>query len=113
VLNLIGSVEGKQAILIDDEIDTAGSITQAADTVKKAGATAVYAGCVHAVLSGPAVQRLKDSCIEELVLTDTIPLQANKQLDKIKVLSIARLLGEGIMRVHSGASVGAMFPKWK
>ncbi|NWJ44548.1 MAG: ribose-phosphate pyrophosphokinase [Chloroflexi bacterium] len=113
VLNLIGSVEGKQAILIDDEIDTAGSITQAADTVKKAGATAVYAGCVHAVLSGPAVQRLKDSCIEELVLTDTIPLQATKQLDKIKVISIARLLGEGIMRVHSGASVGAMFPKWK
>lgn len=109
VLNLIGSVEGKQAILIDDEIDTAGSMTQAADTIQQNGATEIYAACVHGVLSGPAVERLKKSPIKELVLTDTIPLAKEKEISKIKVLSVARLMGECIMRVHTGASVGAMF----
>lgn len=109
VLNLIGSVEGKQAVLIDDEIDTAGSMTQAATRVLEGGATEIYAACVHGVLSGPAIERLKDSPIKELILTDTVPLSAEKQLDKIKVLTISRLLGECIMRVHAGASVGAMF----
>ncbi len=111
VLNLIGSVSGMQAILIDDEIDTAGSLTQAAETVQKAGATEIYAGCVHGVLSGTAIERIKNGCITELVITDTIPLPPNKQIDKIKVLSVSRLLGECIMRVHAGASVGAMFPR--
>lgn len=111
VLNLIGSVSGMQAILIDDEIDTAGSIMQAAETVQKAGATEIYAGCVHGVLSGSAIERIKNGCITELVITDTIPLPPNKQIDKIKVLTVSRLLGECIMRVHAGASVGAMFPR--
>jgi ribose-phosphate pyrophosphokinase len=112
VLNLIGSVEGKQAILIDDEIDTAGSITQAAETVKNAGAISVTAACVHGVLSGPAIKRLNECPIDELVITDTIPIPDQKHIKKIKVLTMSRLLGEGIMRVHAGASVGAMFPKW-
>ncbi len=109
VLNLIGSVEGKQAILIDDEIDTGGSITQAAETVIQQGATEVYAAAVHGILSGPAIERLKASPIKELVLTDTVPLPEHKQFDKLKILTVARLLGECIVRVHAGASVGALF----
>ena len=109
VLNLIGSVEGRQAILIDDEIDTGGSMAQAANRVKEGGATEIYAACIHGILSGPAVERLKTSPIKELVLTDTVPLPAHKQLDKIRVLTVSRLLGECIMRIHAGASVGALF----
>lgn len=112
VLNLIGSVEGKQAVLIDDEIDTAGSITQAADTVLANGAVEVYAACTHPVLSGPAIERLRNSKIKELVVTDTIPLSASKQMDKIKVLTTAKLLGESIMRIHTGTSVGALFSNY-
>jgi ribose-phosphate pyrophosphokinase len=109
VLNLIGSVEGKTAILIDDEIDTAGSMTQAAETVRQNGATEIYASCVHGVLSGSAIERLRNSCIKELIISDTIPLSPDKRLDKIRVLSVARLMGECIMRVHTGTSVGALF----
>ncbi len=109
VLNLIGSVDGKQAILIDDEIDTGGSITQAAETVKTNGAIEIYAAAVHGVLSGPALELLKASPIKEVVLTDTIPVPENKQIEKLKVLTVARLLGECIMRVHAGASVGALY----
>ncbi|HEX2912349.1 MAG TPA: ribose-phosphate pyrophosphokinase [Chloroflexia bacterium] len=111
VLNLIGSVKGHQAILIDDEIDTAGSMTQAANRVIQDGATEVYAAAVHSVLSGPAIDRLHNSPIKELIITDTIPLSEHKKLDKIKVLTVSRLLGECIMRVHAGASVGALFHK--
>ncbi len=111
VLNLIGSVEGMQAVLLDDEIDTAGTMVQAAERVMAGGAIEVYAACVHGVLSGPALERLHSSPIKELVITDTIPLPANKQWSKMKVLSVARLLGECIMRVHAGASVGALFSK--
>jgi ribose-phosphate pyrophosphokinase len=113
VLNLIGSVQGKQAILIDDEIDTAGSITQAAETVEREGATEVYIGAVHGVMSGSAVERLRKCSAKEIILTDTIPIPENKMLPNMKVLTIARLLGECIMRVHAGASVGALFPKLK
>lgn len=111
VLNLIGSVHGKQAILIDDEIDTAGSITQAATTVMQNGATEVYAACTHAVFSGKAVERLEASPIKEVVITDTIPLPDSKRLSKITQLSVSRLLGECILRIHAGASVGALFTK--
>jgi len=111
VLNLIGSVQGKQAILIDDEIDTGGSITQAAQTVLQNGASEVYAACIHAVLSGPAIQRLEASQIREVVITDTIPLPEAGHIPKIRQLTIARLLGECIMRIHAGASVGALFTK--
>lgn len=109
VLNLIGEVEGKTAILVDDEIDTAGSMIQAANTVLDQGGKDVYACCVHAVLSGPAVERLAKSPIRELVTTDTIPIPEAKWLDKFTVLSIAPMLAETISRIHTGASIGAFF----
>lgn len=109
VLNIIGSVRDCQAILVDDEVDTAGSITQAALEVKEQGAAAVYACCVHPVLSGPAIDRLQNSPIVELVCTDTIPIHPDKLIPKIHVLSVAALLGEAIHRVHTGDSVGQMF----
>jgi ribose-phosphate pyrophosphokinase len=109
VLNVIGEVSGKTAILVDDEIDTGGSITQAANTVMDRGAKEIYACCVHPVLSGSAVQRLADSPIKELVTTDTIPIPQEKWIDKFTVLSIAPLIAETIWRIHTGASVGALF----
>ncbi len=109
VLNLIGDVDGRTAILVDDEIDTAGSMCQAVDVVVAHGAKAVYASCVHAVLSGPAIERLRHSSIEELVTTDTIPIPPEKRLPNMKILSVAPMLAETIWRIHSGTSVGAMF----
>ncbi|MCX7623646.1 MAG: ribose-phosphate pyrophosphokinase [Thermomicrobium sp.] len=109
VLNLIGSVDDAQVILIDDEIDTAGSITQAAELCIARGAREVYAACTHPVLSGPAVERLALSPIKEVVVTDTIPLPPHKRLDKITVLSVAPLLGESIQRIHTGASVSLAY----
>jgi ribose-phosphate pyrophosphokinase len=109
VLNLIGEVEGKTAILVDDEIDTAGSITQAAHTVLDRGALDVYACCTHPVLSGPAVERLANSSIRELVTTDTIPIPPEKWLQTFTVLSVAPMLAETIARIHTGGSVGALF----
>lgn len=109
VLNVIGDVAGMNAILIDDEIDTAGSITQAANTVLAGGAKTIYACCSHAVLSGPAIQRLKDSPIRELVTTDTVPLTPEKRLPNITVLSVAPMLAETIARIHTGRSIGALF----
>jgi ribose-phosphate pyrophosphokinase len=108
-LNLIGSVEGKQAVIVDDEIDTAGSITQAAQVCIDAGATEVYASCIHPVFSGPAIQRLTDSAIKEVVVTNTIHLGPEKQFDKLRVLSVAELLGEAIQRIHAGASVSTAY----
>jgi len=112
VLNLIGSVAGKQAVLIDDEIDTAGSITQAAETVLANGATEVYAACTHAILSGPAIERLEKCNIKEVVLTDTIPLPPEKHIAKFTVLTASKMLGETVMRIHKGASVGALFSNY-
>lgn len=109
VMNIIGNVEGKTAILIDDIIDTAGTITLAADALVEAGAKAVYACCTHAVLSGPAVQRIQDSDIKELIVTNTIPLPEEKQIDKIKQLSVAPLLGKAIVRIHEKQSVSSLF----
>ncbi|MGB9885765.1 MAG: ribose-phosphate diphosphokinase [Moorellales bacterium] len=109
IMNLIGRVEGKVAILIDDIIDTAGTITQAAQALKDRGARAVYACCTHPVLSGQAVERLRDSCLEELVVTNTIPLPAEKRWDRVKVLSVAPLLGEAIVRIHRDRSVSQLF----
>ncbi|MEO8287148.1 MAG: ribose-phosphate pyrophosphokinase [Chloroflexota bacterium] len=109
VMNLIGDVEGKTAILVDDEIDTAGSMCQAVNVVVEHGATAVFASCVHAVLSGPAVERLRNTPIKELVMTDTIPVPPEKMLPNMRILSVAPMLAETIWRIHSGTSVGAMF----
>jgi ribose-phosphate pyrophosphokinase len=108
-LNLIGSVEGKQAVIVDDEIDTAGSITQAARVCLEAGATEVYASCIHPVFSGPAIQRLSESSIKEVVVTNTIHLGPEKQFDKLRVLSVGQLLGEAIQRIHAGASVSTAY----
>jgi len=109
VMNIVGKVKGKIAILIDDIIDTAGTITVAADALKQAGAEAVFATCTHPVLSGPAIERIQKSQIKELVVTNTIPLQPNKKIDKIKVLSVAPLIGEAIIRVHEELSVSKLF----
>ena len=109
VLNLIGSVEGHQAVLVDDEIDTAGSITQAAQVCLDSGATEVYASAIHPVLSGPAIERLEASPIKELVVTNSIHVPASKCIPKVTVLSVASLLGETIQRIHTGASVSATY----
>lgn len=108
-LNLIGSVEGCQAVLMDDEIDTAGSITQAAQVCLDHGASEVYATCTHPVLSGPAIERLLASPIREVVVTDTVPVPPEKQIDKVTVLSVGPLLGESIQRIHTGASVSLVY----
>ena len=109
VLNLIGSVEGRSAVIVDDEIDTAGSITQAADVCLAQGATAVYASAIHPVLSGPAIARLEASPIREVVVTNTIAVPPAKRIPKLTILSVAPLLGETIQRIHTGASVSATY----
>ena len=105
ILNLIGSVAGCQVLIADDEIDTAGSITQAAEVCLQNGASEVYATCVHPVFSGPAVERLMKSPIREIVVTNSIALPPEKQMDKLVILSIAPLLAETIQRIHTGTSV--------
>jgi ribose-phosphate pyrophosphokinase len=108
-LNIIGEVEGMRALTIDDEIDTAGSLIGVVNTLLKHGATEVYACCTHPIFSGPAIERIAKSPVKEVVVTDTIPVDKKKRLDKITVLPIAPLLGEAIRRIHTGLSIGAMF----
>lgn len=108
-LNVIGEVEGKHALTVDDEIDTAGSLVGVVNALLKRGVTKVYACCTHPVFSGPAIQRIASCPVKEVVVTDTIPVNADKKLDKITVLPIASLIGEAIHRIHTGLSVGAMF----
>jgi ribose-phosphate pyrophosphokinase len=109
VLNLIGSVKDQPVVIIDDEIDTAGSLVQAAEVCVENGASEIYAACTHAVLSGPAIERLENSSIRELVITNTIPLPPEKAIDKITVLSLAAILGESIQRIHTGTSVSSAY----
>ncbi|MGI5901421.1 MAG: ribose-phosphate pyrophosphokinase [Desulfitobacteriia bacterium] len=109
VMNVIGELRGKTVILIDDIIDTAGTITHAASAILDRGAKEVYACCTHPVLSGPAVERLENSVIKEVVVTNTIPLTKEKRIDKITVLSVAPLLGEAIVRIHEDLSVSKLF----
>jgi ribose-phosphate pyrophosphokinase len=108
-LNVIGEVEGMHALTVDDEIDTAGSLVGVVNALLKRGVTKVYACCTHPVFSGPAIQRIAASPVKEVVVTDTIPVNGDKKLNKITVLSIASLIGEAIHRIHTGLSVGAMF----
>ena len=108
-LNVIGEVEGKVALTVDDEIDTAGSLVGVVSALMERGVKEVYACCTHPVFSGPAIQRIASCPVKEVVVTDTIPVNGNKRLDKITVLSIAPLLGEAIHRIHTGQSIGAMF----
>lgn len=107
---LIGEVAGKDVYLVDDEIDTGGTIMVAAELAMQKGARSVTAACVHPILSGTAASRICNSDIEELIVTDSIPLAPEKHHDKITVLNLAPLLGEAISRIHSGRSVGALFP---
>jgi ribose-phosphate pyrophosphokinase len=110
VMHLIGDVKGKTAIILDDMIDTAGTLTQAALALKEHGATTIYACATHAVLSGPAIDRIRDSVIETVVITDTIPLsQAGVDSGRIMVLSVADLLAEAIRRIHEDESVSSLF----
>lgn len=108
-MNVIGKVDGKMALTLDDEIDTAGSLVNVVNTLVERGVKGVYSCCTHPVLSGPAIQRISSCPVKELVITDTIPLGKDKKLDKIRILSMAPLLGEAIHRIHTGMSIGAMF----
>ena len=108
-LNVIGEVEGMNALTVDDEIDTAGSLVGVVNALLKRGVSKVYACCTHPVFSGPAIKRIAASPVKEVVVADTIPLNDDKKLNKITVLSIASLIGEAIHRIHTGLSVGAMF----
>jgi ribose-phosphate pyrophosphokinase len=109
VMNIVGNIEGKVAILIDDIIDTAGTITLAANALIENGALEVYACCTHPVLSGPAIERIQNSKIKELVVTNSIVLSEEKMCDKIIHLSVAPLIGEAIIRVHEDQSVSTLF----
>jgi ribose-phosphate pyrophosphokinase len=110
VMNLIGDVSGRPALVIDDIIDTAGTLVKTAEALLENGATKVFAAATHAVLSGPAVERITQSQIEEVVVTDSIPLsEAAKKISKIKVLSVAPLLARGIQSIHEETSISELF----
>lgn len=109
VFSVVGEVEGRTAILVDDMIDTAGTICKAADLLKREGAKAVYACASHAVLSGPANKRIDESPIEKLIVTNSIPLDKERCSKKIVQLSVAQLLGEAIARIHEDCSVSELF----
>jgi ribose-phosphate pyrophosphokinase len=109
IMNIVGNIEGKNAIIIDDLIDTAGTITLAANALVEKGAKSVYACCTHPVLSGPAISRIESSPIKELVVTNTIELPEEKLLNKIKSLSVVPLLVEAIDRIHNEKAVSPLF----
>jgi ribose-phosphate pyrophosphokinase len=108
-LTLIGDVRDKTAVIVDDEIDTASSLVGAVDVLERQGARMVLSACTHALLTGPAVDRLRSSTVGRVVTTDTVRLDPKKWLDKLDIVSVAPLLGEAISRIHSGTSVGEMF----
>ena len=109
VMNIIGDVAGKKCIIIDDMIDTAGTITLAAAALLDKGADSVYACCTHAVLSGPAVERLDESDIREVIVTDSIQQTEGRHLDKLQTISVGTLVGEAIKRIHENRSVSPLF----
>ena len=109
VMNILGEVKGKNIVIVDDLTSTASSICEAAEALKKAGALRIMAAVSHPVLSGPAVDRIRKSSIEEFIVTDTIPLDPSKKDKKIKVLSVAPLLAEAIARIHNEKSVSSLF----
>jgi len=109
VTNIIGNIRDKTVVMVDDIIDTAGTITVGAEALKQRGAGDIYVCCTHPVLSGPAIERLKSAPIKEVIVTNTIPVQGDKMIDKIKVLSVAPLLGEAIIRIHEDLSVSVLF----
>ena len=109
-MNVVGDVESRVAVILDDMVDTAGTLTQGAQALMDRGASEIHACCSHAVLSGPAVERIEDSVISTLVVTNTIPLgHGTRVSDKIRVLSVSKLLAEAIHRCHTGSSVSSLF----
>ncbi|RGD73582.1 ribose-phosphate diphosphokinase [Anaerofustis stercorihominis] len=109
VMNVIGEVRGKKVIMIDDMIDTGGTIVGAANALEQLGASKIICACTHPVLSGPAVERIENSAIDRLIATNTIPLTADKKIDKITVLSVAPLLAKAIKIIHTGKSISSIF----
>jgi ribose-phosphate pyrophosphokinase len=109
VMSLVGDVKGKVAIMVDDLVDTAGTLVKGAELLKKEGAAEIYACATHAVLSGPAMKRLDESPIEQLIVTNSIPHDPKRLSKKIVQLSVARLLGEAIARIHDDSSVSELF----
>lgn len=109
VMHIMGDVKGKTALIVDDMVATAGSLVEAVDAIKKQGALEVFAAITHAVLCGPAIERIKKSALKELIVTDTIPIGKEKTLSKIKVLSVAPLLAEAIKRIHCEESLSVLF----
>lgn len=109
VMNIIGNIEGKKVILVDDMIDTAGTITNAANALKARGAIEVFACCTHPVLSGPALERIADSSISELLVLNTIKLPKEKRISKIKEISVAPIMADAINRIHEDLSVSKLF----
>jgi ribose-phosphate pyrophosphokinase len=108
-LNIIGEVKGRVALTVDDEIDTAGSLIKVVSALRQRGVKEIYACCTHPIFSGEAIKNIASSPVKEVVVTDTVPVNGKKKLDRITVLPIAPLLGEAIRRIHTGKSVGAMF----
>jgi ribose-phosphate pyrophosphokinase len=109
VLNVIGEVRGKRAIIVDDEVDTAGTILEICRALEREGVVEMYACATHGILSGPAIDRIRSSPLAEVVVTDTVPIAPGTQLRNLRVLSVAPLIGEAIGRIHRGESVGALF----
>ncbi len=109
VMHIVGDVEGRDVIIVDDMIDTAGTLTQAVPALLEKGAKRIFAGCTHPVLSGPAMERIDGSVLEEVIVTNTIPLPEGNQSKKLTVLSVAPLLGEAISRIHKEESVSRLF----
>jgi ribose-phosphate pyrophosphokinase len=106
---VVGDVRGRDAVIFEDEISTGGTLVATIDTLRAAGARTVHAGAVHAVLCGPAIERLREAAIESIVVTNTVYIPPEKQLDKLTTLTVAPLLSAAIERIHTGASVGALF----
>ena len=111
--HVIGEVKNKTCIIFDDEIDTAGSMMEAVRVLKENGAGDIYAACTHGVLSGDAIEKIKDPSLKKLVITNTVPLPEEKRLDKIEVLDIAPLFGKAILKIHKGEAIGDLFEDHK
>ncbi|MBI4652404.1 ribose-phosphate pyrophosphokinase [Candidatus Desantisbacteria bacterium] len=109
VMNIIGDIEGRSVLILDDIIDTAGTLTKAAKVLKERGAKEIFAAGTHPILSGPAIERIKNSAIKEVVVTNTIPIPPEKMIPQITILSVAELLGEAIKRIHENTSVSSLF----
>ena len=108
-MNIIGNIDGKNCILIDDMIDTAGTITNAANAIKELGAKSVCAAATHPILSGPAIERIEKSAIEEMILLNTVPISKEKQLPNMKILSVAPLFAEAMIRIYTNDSISKLF----